>query len=134
MPRDLGVSSGFHRLGANADPAKAMRRAEAIVNHYRAMEPLPELAEVLPLANVPGGQLSFEPGTIAGDPVPASIAATLLGPNEHEPGALVRTETRGEAKAKGYTGDQCDNCNSMRMKISGHCTVCEDCGTTTGCS
>lgn len=37
-------------------------------------------------------------------------------------------------KQMGYTGDQCSNCNSMRMKVSGHCMVCEDCGTTTGCS
>lgn len=41
---------------------------------------------------------------------------------------------RQEARQKGYTGDQCDNCSSMRMKISGHCMVCEECGTTTGCS
>jgi ribonucleoside-diphosphate reductase alpha chain len=41
---------------------------------------------------------------------------------------------RETARASGYTGDQCSNCNSMRMKISGHCMVCEDCGTTTGCS
>jgi ribonucleoside-diphosphate reductase alpha chain len=42
--------------------------------------------------------------------------------------------TREQAKGSGYTGDQCSNCNSMRMKVSGHCAVCEDCGTTTGCS
>lgn len=38
------------------------------------------------------------------------------------------------AKQMGFTGDQCDTCASMKMKISGHCMVCEDCGTTTGCS
>jgi ribonucleoside-diphosphate reductase alpha chain len=43
-------------------------------------------------------------------------------------------QLRSEARMKGYTGDQCSNCNSMRMKVSGHCMVCEDCGTTTGCS
>jgi hypothetical protein len=42
--------------------------------------------------------------------------------------------SRDQARGSGFTGDQCDNCNSMRMKVSGHCTVCEDCGTTTGCS
>lgn len=41
---------------------------------------------------------------------------------------------REEAKAQGYTGDQCSHCNSMRMQIAGHCMVCADCGTTTGCS
>jgi ribonucleoside-diphosphate reductase alpha chain len=39
-----------------------------------------------------------------------------------------------EAKAKGYTGEQCTNCSSMRVKRNGSCTVCEDCGTTSGCS
>ncbi len=39
-----------------------------------------------------------------------------------------------EAKAKGYTGEQCVNCGSMRVKRNGSCTVCEDCGTTSGCS
>ncbi|MBS1538175.1 MAG: adenosylcobalamin-dependent ribonucleoside-diphosphate reductase [Bacteroidetes bacterium] len=39
-----------------------------------------------------------------------------------------------EAKTKGYTGEQCSNCSSMRVKRNGSCTVCEDCGTTSGCS
>ncbi len=44
------------------------------------------------------------------------------------------SERRAQALMQGYTGDMCSNCNSTRMKISGHCQVCEDCGTTTGCS
>lgn len=39
-----------------------------------------------------------------------------------------------EARAKGYTGEQCISCGSMRVKRNGSCTVCEDCGTTSGCS
>jgi hypothetical protein len=39
-----------------------------------------------------------------------------------------------EARQSGYTGDQCTNCNSIRMRVAGHCLVCEECGTTTGCS
>jgi len=38
------------------------------------------------------------------------------------------------AQALGYTGESCSNCNSMRLKRNGTCTVCEDCGSTTGCS
>lgn len=38
------------------------------------------------------------------------------------------------ARLSGYTGNACSNCGSMRMRISGHCQVCEECGTTTGCS
>jgi hypothetical protein len=47
------------------------------------------------------------------------------------PGAAL---TRVAAVQQGYTGDQCSNCFSMRMQIAGHCMVCADCGTTTGCS
>ena len=39
-----------------------------------------------------------------------------------------------EAKSQGYTGEQCTECSSMRVKRNGSCTVCEDCGTTSGCS
>jgi ribonucleoside-diphosphate reductase alpha chain len=39
-----------------------------------------------------------------------------------------------EAKQFGFTGEQCSNCSSLRVKRNGSCTVCEDCGTTSGCS
>jgi ribonucleoside-diphosphate reductase alpha chain len=38
------------------------------------------------------------------------------------------------AITQGYTGEQCSNCSSMRVKQNGACHVCEDCGTTSGCS
>ena len=39
-----------------------------------------------------------------------------------------------EAKAKGYSGEQCSSCDSMRLRRNGNCMVCDDCGATTGCS
>lgn len=39
-----------------------------------------------------------------------------------------------DAKAIGYTGEQCENCGSIRVRRNGSCTVCDDCGTTSGCS
>ena len=39
-----------------------------------------------------------------------------------------------QANVQGYTGEQCENCGSMRVKQNGTCKVCEDCGMTTGCS
>ncbi|MFA5108291.1 MAG: vitamin B12-dependent ribonucleotide reductase [Candidatus Micrarchaeia archaeon] len=39
-----------------------------------------------------------------------------------------------EAKALGYTGDPCGGCGSMKVKRNGSCTVCLDCGETSGCS
>ncbi len=38
------------------------------------------------------------------------------------------------AITQGYTGEQCSNCSSMRVKQNGACHVCDDCGTTSGCS
>jgi len=68
------------------------------------------------------------------DPTPSAFNAGELDPIPSPPPSLDIKALRQEAQMKGYTGDQCSNCNSMRMKVSGHCMVCEDCGTTTGCS
>lgn len=38
------------------------------------------------------------------------------------------------AKEQGYTGDPCDICGSFRVKRTGPCTVCEECGSNSGCS
>lgn len=56
-----------------------------------------------------------------------------------EPPKVADTLTASEAqamdfKSQGYSGDICDHCNSTRLRWAGHCKVCDDCGTTTGCS
>ncbi len=43
-------------------------------------------------------------------------------------------DKRSDAKLQGFTGEQCGNCGGMRVKNNGSCTVCVDCGQTTGCS
>ena len=68
------------------------------------------------------------------DQAPAAFNAGELHPIPSPPPAADFNQRRTQAQLQGYTGDQCSNCNSMRMKVSGHCMVCEDCGTTTGCS
>lgn len=50
-----------------------------------------------------------------------------------EPSGVVDTQVI-QAKVQGYSGEQCENCGSMRVKQNGTCKVCEDCGMTTGCS
>jgi ribonucleoside-diphosphate reductase alpha chain len=49
--------------------------------------------------------------------------------------------TKGKAVAEkidprelGYTGEQCAYCQSSRVRRNGSCTVCDDCGATSGCS
>jgi ribonucleoside-diphosphate reductase alpha chain len=44
------------------------------------------------------------------------------------------TETFQDARALGFTGDACGSCGSMKVKRNGTCTLCLDCGTTSGCS
>ncbi len=38
------------------------------------------------------------------------------------------------SREQGYTGDCCQKCGSDKMKRSGACTVCCECGETGGCS
>lgn len=64
-------------------------------------------------------------------PTSPSVSATLLNPLEAGTPEIFSPVSM---KQMGYTGNSCGNCQSMRMKVSGHCEVCEDCGTTTGCS
>lgn len=45
-------------------------------------------------------------------------------------------EPMGKTKAPAveYTGNPCNQCGSARMRRSGSCSVCEDCGESGGCS
>ncbi|MBO8092474.1 MAG: vitamin B12-dependent ribonucleotide reductase [Prosthecochloris sp.] len=62
-----------------------------------------------------------------------------VGPGSAAAQAAHEKEAREESKilqarVQGYSGEQCENCGSMRVKQNGTCKVCEDCGMTTGCS
>jgi ribonucleoside-diphosphate reductase alpha chain len=54
--------------------------------------------------------------------------------NGHSAKKAKKTSASSEAISLGYTGEQCSSCGSLRVKRNGSCTVCEECGTTTGCS
>lgn len=42
--------------------------------------------------------------------------------------------TQGEmARTAGYTGDVCPQCHGFRVKRTGTCVTCEDCGNNAGC-
>lgn len=64
----------------------------------------------------------------------SNIAPTDAPARKPEPPSIPATLTHTEAKASGYTGSVCDTCGSSRMRMAGHCMVCEECGSTTGCS
>ncbi|HWF44688.1 MAG TPA: vitamin B12-dependent ribonucleotide reductase [Candidatus Kapabacteria bacterium] len=64
---------------------------------------------------------------------PESLVLSAQEPQLRTQDSGLRT-ARAEARSKGYTGEQCSACGSMRVKRNGACTVCDDCGTTSGCS
>jgi hypothetical protein len=55
---------------------------------------------------------------------------------EMVPYAQVNGPARVQAQAKdqGYTGEMCNTCGGVRLRRNGPCLLCEDCGSTTGCS
>jgi len=68
-------------------------------------------------------------------PTPAQEKARPKSIEEIDKPELREEETKIlVAKEKGYTGDQCGGCGSLRVRRNGACTVCDDCGQTSGCS
>jgi ribonucleoside-diphosphate reductase alpha chain len=62
------------------------------------------------------------------------LVAVNSNGNGKSNGTAIKLEHAVAAKQIGYTGEQCPSCGSIRVKRNGSCTVCEDCGATTGCS
>jgi len=97
--------------------------------HVKAVDETPHATE----ANPASPEIVIQPVAKTPEQVPEMVSAKT-------PGASTAGTANGsqarivEAKAKGYTGEQCFNCGSMRVKRNGSCTVCEDCGSTSGCS
>ncbi|WP_371345748.1 vitamin B12-dependent ribonucleotide reductase [Ancylobacter sp. IITR112] len=48
--------------------------------------------------------------------------------------APTKAEARAIARAKGYEGEACPECQNFTMVRNGTCLKCETCGSTTGCS
>lgn len=64
----------------------------------------------------------------------AQVAVPSLAVHAQPEHSATRNSQVYQAKVQGYTGEQCENCGSMRVKQNGTCKVCDDCGMTTGCS
>lgn len=70
-------------------------------------------------------------------PEPVPVLATKQTPQASRQfggNGKLQTVKAKDAKFIGYTGEQCNNCGSIRVRRNGSCTVCDDCGTTSGCS
>ena len=70
-------------------------------------------------------------------PVDGATADTKAPTQPGQHGVRTKLDERDvkakKARLQGYTGEQC-GCGSMRVRRNGTCTVCEDCGSTSGCS
>lgn len=109
--RELAISY----LGADVEQAEAGPRFDDMGDPAKESG-----ASQLPLFNERSEEERFD-----GD-----LEADLNNPLMDVPAAL---DYRG-AMMQGYLGDPCGKCGSMRVRKSGTCGVCEDCGDTSGCS
>jgi ribonucleoside-diphosphate reductase alpha chain len=66
--------------------------------------------------------------------IPVMTSSTKNSNTNGSTSVATATVSKKDAIAFGYTGEQCSTCSSVRVKRNGSCTVCEDCGTTSGCS
>lgn len=72
-------------------------------------------------------------------PAPAplpSVTMTNSTVTEAPTPAVLTPEAQATAahRASGFTGNVCDQCGGVHMIRSGTCELCNDCGSTTGCS
>ena len=103
------MSSGFHRLGANSGKLKGWSNSGT----------------------------AYPPGMTDMMVSPESLGAFLEAnpiPSVDPAGFEPVPDKRAMARASGYTGDECQTCGSVRMRNNGTCKVCDDCGSSSGCS
>jgi len=97
-----------------------------------------DLAHIKPPEGYTGGATYGASGlatlTTADEPVRAAPAPVAPVSGAKSQGAMTRAEAAEMSRRAGYTGDGCTSCSSMRVRRKGTCVVCEDCGTTSGCS
>lgn len=116
------MSYGYHRLGSNV-PGKVMP--------VIGPNTLVAIGDTGTVVTAERGAMEV---TLLPQPTEdlRALRTEPVSKEEFEPAPI----TKSNAKLSGYTGDECHNpnCRSMRVRRNGTCTVCEDCGQTTGCS
>jgi ribonucleoside-diphosphate reductase alpha chain len=85
-----------------------------------------------------GNEVEFDAPVDSEDDIPIDnideYDSITIESNISKQNVSMRVQQANAARQIGYTGEQCSSCGSIRVKRNGSCTVCEDCGTTTGCS
>ncbi|MFK8251660.1 vitamin B12-dependent ribonucleotide reductase [Ancylobacter terrae] len=158
---DLGhvepSESNFDALGKGVDEGKPAPGAAAAVASRMVSKGLTRGKPVGFLVMPGGAAAGTEPRaaasnvtTLRGGVTAATQGATALKQEpeieaEAETAALpwsaptpaagpTKAEARAIARAKGYEGEACPECQNFTMVRNGTCLKCETCGSTTGCS
>jgi ribonucleoside-diphosphate reductase alpha chain len=126
------ASTGYVRSNLRVLPGGAGKRA---------IEAFTEIAATgtdggggrAPQAYAGGGSVSASVSSGAGY-ASASLTSTAYGGAVGPAASDPRLERMREARARGYEGDPCPECQNMTLVRNGTCLKCDTCGGTTGCS
>ncbi|MDR6291010.1 ribonucleoside-diphosphate reductase alpha chain [Inquilinus ginsengisoli] len=120
---------------ADATPIRKVASTGFVRGNFRVFEggnvrdlAVARMTEVQELVTEAATAFATE-GATALAPEPVKLRAAALGST-----ADVRLAKIREARAKGYEGDPCPECQNMTLVRNGTCLKCETCGGTTGCS
>ena len=82
----------------------------------------------------PAQQLETRGDTLEWTQVEDRVRALVDEAGRNGGAKVVASERRAEAKAKGYEGEACGECQNFTLVRNGTCMKCDTCGSTTGCS
>lgn len=125
------MSSGYHRLGAN------VRGASLGWDNRSPQSSRSDLGGTESNGTVPIVVGSMTLTAQSPDPTKLNSIPIVFGELSLPPDPTTLGGQKldvDQARGQGYTGDSCSHCGGMRMRRNGTCMVCDDCGTTTGCS
>jgi len=104
--------------------------------HVKAVDEVP-VHQPLAQPTLPANVRAVDPDTYE----PAITVDDVLGSSTGVGGGTTNgngitqpISKREMAIESGFTGEQCSYCSSLRVRRNGSCTVCDDCGATSGCS
>jgi len=80
------------------------------------------------------GNLALAEDTVAYLQTEQDNISVKIGVAVQSKGANATSEKIREARAKGYEGDACQECNNFTLVRNGTCMKCDTCGSTSGCS
>lgn len=125
----LGVISGGTTQTGSSVPSSSAQQAATNVTSFHSAGATALKADAKPAAGLDRlewQQVEERMRAMVGDTRPQ--AQTQAQPK------VAVSERRAEAKARGYEGEACGECQNFTLVRNGTCMKCDTCGSTTGCS